>query len=135
MSEHSHHIEVKQGSEKSFGLVFAAVFLIIALFPLLGDGAPRYSLMGVAAVLAVLAFVFPRIFRLPNKLWFKFGLLLGMVMTPVVMFIVYCITIVPMGLVLKMRGKDPLKRKLEPEAESYWIERTGDDMQPMKNQF
>ena len=135
MSEHSHHIEVKLGSEKNFGLVFALVFLIVALFPLLGEGSVRYIPLGISAALAVLAFVFPPVFRIPNKLWFRFGLLLGSIMTPVVMGVVYFTTIVPMGLVMKMRGKDLLNTKLDPERKSYWHERTPDDMQSMKNQF
>ena len=82
----------------------------------------------------MLAFVAPQILVLPNKLWFKFGILLGSIIAPVIMALVYFITVLPTGLIMPFLGKDLLKLKLDKNAKSYWIERK-EPMGSMKNQF
>ena len=134
MSEHSSHFEVKQGSERSFGVVFTVVFAVFGLWPLLSGGSPRIVLLSLGAVFLVLAFLAPRVLEVPNRLWFKLGMLLGAIVAPIVMALVYFIAVVPMGLWVRARGKDLLSMKLDKSAKSYWIERT-DRMQSMKNQF
>ncbi len=134
MSEHSSHFEVKQGSERSFGVVFTVVFAVFGLWPLLSGGSPRIVLLSLGAVFLVLAFLAPRVLEVPNRLWFKLGMLLGAIVAPIVMALVYFIAVVPMGLWVRARGKDLLNIKLDKSAKSYWIERT-DRMQSMKNQF
>jgi len=82
----------------------------------------------------LLAFVAPKVLTRPNRLWFKFGILLGSVIAPVVMTLVYFATVLPIGLIMRLLGKDLLKQKLDKNAKSYWIERK-EPMGSMKNQF
>jgi len=121
-------------SEKSFGNVFAVVFFLIALYPLLDGGDPQLWAVGVAFLLAAVAYLAPRLLALPNKLWFKLGMALGAVITPIVMGLVYFTTVVPVGLVMRLMGKDLLQQKLDAEAKSYWIERK-QPVGSMKDQF
>lgn len=135
MSEIKGHIEVKRGSDRNFGLVFATVFAIIALLPLVfGSGSPRYWLLAIGMVFLLIAILRPSIFQKPNILWFKFGLFLGAIIAPIVMGIIYFITLVPIGIVMRLAGKDLLSLKIDPDAKSYWVERV-ESQDSMKNQF
>jgi hypothetical protein len=71
---------------------------------------------------------------LPNKLWFKFGIFLGSIIAPIVILIVYFITVIPTGLIMRLLGKDLLRQKLDKNTKSYWIERR-EPIGSMKNQF
>nr|WP_171209634.1 MULTISPECIES: SxtJ family membrane protein [unclassified Ruegeria] len=122
------------GTERNFGVVFAVVFLIIALWPLTGDGGVRIWAIVVAAVFLAVAFLAPKVLKWPNWLWFKFGLLLGAIVAPIVMALVFLTTFVTIGVLLRLFGKDLLGQKLDPETDSYWINRT-DLPNSMKNQF
>ncbi len=134
MAERDSFAEVKMGSERSFGLVFAGVFLIVGLFPLLGDGAVRWWSVAIAAAFAVIAFAIPKILAAPNRLWFKFGMFLGGIVAPIVMALLFFLTVLPTGMIMRMLGKDLLRQRLDKNAKSYWIERT-EPMGSMKNQF
>ena len=134
MSEVDSHIEIKQGSEKSFGIVFSIVFLIVALFPLIDSDEFHTWALVVSVIFLLLTFTAPQVFSLPNKLWFKFGILLGSIVAPIIMALVYFTTVLPTGLIMRLLGKDLLKQKLDKNAKSYWIERT-EPMSSMKNQF
>ena len=134
----AHNDDIKMGSERGFGIVFGVVFLIIALWPLWKGGEVRLWAIGVGAVFLVLAFVYPVILRPLNRVWFKFGLLLGKIMTPIVMGFLFLVTFVPMAFIVRVIAKkDLLRLKLEPESASYWIQRTppGPEPSSMKNQF
>ena len=109
MSESTSHIVTEQGSEKSFGIVFSVVFLIVALYPLTDSQEFHLWAVIVSAIFLLLAFAAPKILTLPNKLWFKFGMLLGSIIAPVVMALVYLITVLPTGLIMRLLGKDLLK--------------------------
>lgn len=122
------------GSDRSFGLVFAAFFALIGLYPLVHAQAPRTWSLAVGAAFLAAAILVPRALNLPNKLWFKFGLMVGKVMTPVVMTLIYALTVVPIGILLRFMGKDLLRLERQPAAKSYWIERSG-DIGSMKRQF
>ena len=128
------HIQASQGSEKSFGVVFSIVFLIVALYPLANSEDLRIWALIVSAIFLLLAFVAPNVLSLPNKLWYKFGILLGSIIAPIVMALVYFLTVLPTGLVLRLLGKDLLRQKLDKNAKSYWIDRT-EPVGSMKNQF
>ena len=134
MSEIASHVSTEQSSEKSFGVVFSIVFLIVALYPLINSESLRIWALVVSIIFFLLAFLAPKILVLPNKLWFKFGLLIGSIVAPIVMTLVYFVTVVPTGLIMRLLGKDLLKQKLDNNAKSYWIERT-EPMGSMKNQF
>ena len=134
MSEISSHVPTEQSSEKSFGVVFSIVFLIIALYPLITSEGLRIWALVVSIIFFLLAFVAPKVLVLPNKLWFKFGLLIGSIVAPIVMAFVYFFTVLPTGLIMRLLGKDLLKQKLDKNAKSYWVKRS-EPMGSMKNQF
>lgn len=136
MSELTSHTatDSERSSPKSFGIVFFIVFLIIALYPLINSEGFRIWALVTSFVFLLLAFVAPKTLSIPNYLWFKFGLLLGSIIAPIVMALVYFVTVIPTGLIMRLLGKDLLKKKLDKNASSYWIERSK-PMGPMKNQF
>ena len=134
MSEIASHVSTEQSSEKSFGVVFSIVFLIVALYPLINSESLRIWALVVSIIFFLLAFLAPKILVLPNKLWFKFGLLVGSIVVPIVMTLIYFVTVLPTGLIMRLLGKDLLKQKLDKNAKSYWIERK-EPMGSMKNQF
>ncbi len=125
----------KGSSDRSFGLVFAAAFAVLAAWPLLhGEVVRRWALVPAAAF-AALAFAAPRVLAPLNRVWMRFGLLLGRVMNPLVLGLLFFPVVTPMGLVMRLLGKDPLRRCLEPKAASYWIERRPPGPVPMSRQF
>ena len=130
--------EVVEGSsDRSFGLVFAAVFSLITFLPLLHGGAVRWWSLGVAALFGVLALVRPALLALPNRLWMKLGLLLGAIVSPIALGILFYLVFTPMGLAMRLFGKDPMRLRFEPQAASYWIRREppGPPPQSMTQQF
>lgn len=129
------HIE--GSSDRVFGLVFAAVFLIIAGWPLFHGGAIRWWSVGVAIVFALVALVKPALLTGLNRLWMKLGILLGKVVSPIALGILFYVVITPIGMVIRLTGKDPLRLKFEPDADSYWIPREPPGPPPgsMNNQF
>ena len=134
MSKIASHISTARSSEKSFGIVFSIVFLIVALYPLINSESLRIWALVVSIIFFLLAFLAPKILVLPNKLWFKFGLLLGSIFAPIVMAFVYFVTVLPTGLIMRLLGKDLLKQKLDKNAKSYWVKRS-EPMGSMKNQY
>ncbi len=129
--------EVEGSSDRAFGYVFAAVFLIIAAWPLLHSGTPRWWSVGVAAAFALVAIVKPVLLAGANKLWMKFGLLLAKVVSPIALGILFYLVFMPIGLLMRVSGKDPLRLKFDPAAQSYWIPREPPGPPPtsMTNQF
>jgi hypothetical protein len=128
--------DVEMGSDRGLGFVFAAVFAVIALWPLIHGEYPRLWATIVALAFLLVALVRPKLLHPLNIVWFRFGLLLGAVVTPVVMALLYVTTIVPIGIILRLRGKDLLSLKREPERNSYWITRQpGPEPGTMKRQF
>lgn len=125
------------GSERGFGLVFATVFAIIAAWPLMSGGGVRWWAAAVAGAFLVLALVVPQLLAPLNRLWFRFGLVLHRVVTPVIMGILFFLTVLPTGLMLRLFRKDPLSLRFDPAAKSYWIAREppGPSPETMRNQF
>ena len=128
---------VEGSTDRSFGLVFAVVFLVIAGIPLLHGEAIRWWSVGVAAAFALAALVKPALLAGLNRLWMKLGILLGKVVSPIALGILFYIVITPIGTMIRLTGKDPLRLKFDPDAESYWIPREPPGPPPgsMKNQF
>ncbi len=125
------------GSDRSFGFVFAVVLGAVALLPLWDGRVPHWWVLAMAAVFLVLAIAAPRLLRPLNRLWHRFGLLLARLMNPLVLGLLFYFVITPIGLVMRMAGKDPLRLRWQPKSESYWIERAppGPEPETMKNQF
>lgn len=130
--------EVEGGSDRSFGLVFFAAFSIYGLWPLLREPRSiRVWALGVGAVFLLLAFVAPKVLSPLNEVWTKLGLVLGRIVNPIVMGLLFFFTIAPIGIFMRLMGKDGLNRSLDKEADSYWMERKppGPPPESMKNQF
>jgi hypothetical protein len=127
---------VRPSSERSFGLVMAAVFAVLTLINFWHGGRAWPWTAGVAALFFFFAWVRPAALKLLNLIWFKFGLILHKVINPVVMVLVFFGTVLPTGLIMRALGKDPLRLKRQPNAKTYWIERLpGPAPESMKDQF
>ena len=125
--------DIKLGSNKSFGLVFFVVFLLISLYPLLNDENIRLWSLIVSIIFLVLGILNSVLLSPLNKLWFKFGILLGKIISPIIMGIIFFLVVTPIGLIMRLLGKDVLNLKYN-NYKSYWIEKTGPKSK-MKNQF
>jgi saxitoxin biosynthesis operon SxtJ-like protein len=131
------HSSIEVGSSRSFGLVFATVFALIGLLPLVSEGSVRLWSLIIAGVFFLIAIIVPHILQPLNLLWFKFGLLLGRIVNPIVMLLIYIIAILPIGLILRLFGKDLLLRKFDSSQSSYWIVRepAGPEPKSLEEQF
>lgn len=129
--------DVKIGSERSFGLVIAAVLCVIAGIRLWHGTSDAAYLLAAAAILAACAVIAPRLLKPLNHLWFRFGLLLHAVVTPIIMGLMFYTTITPIGWLMRAVGKRPLALQFDPDAKSYWIHRTppGPARDSFSNQF
>ncbi len=127
----------KVGSNRSFGVVFVVVFALIGLFPLVREEAIRIWALAVSAAFLLPTIVYPQALSPLNKLWFRFGMLLGRIINPLVMFIMYALVMVPVGLVLKLMRKDLLRLKLDARSPTYWNQRAppGPTAESLKDQF
>ena len=112
--------EIKTSSNKSFGLVFFVIFIIIALWPLLNDGNIRMWSIIVSIIFLILGLLNSKILTPFNKLWMRLGALLGIIVSPIVMGVVYFGIITPIGLIMKLFGKDVLNLKLDKNKKTYW---------------
>ena len=125
--------DVKIGSNRSFGIVFFIVFLIIATYPLInGDELRLWSLI-TSIVFLFLGLVNSKMLNPLNKLWFKFGIFLGKIISPFVMGVIFFLVVTPIGLLMRLLKKDLLNLKFNNNS-SYWIEKT-EPKSKMKNQF
>ena len=125
------------GSDKAFGVVFCAVFVVIALYPLVAGAPVRLWALGLAALFLIAAFFLPRVLSPLNRAWTRIGMAMHRVVSPVALFVVFCLAVLPTGLLMRLLGKDLLRLRLEPESDTYWIERSppGRSDQQMKKQF
>jgi len=110
-------------NERVFSYLFTLFFLILGLFPLLHGNSVKLVFFFVAIIFLLVGLVLPRLFTLPNKLWIKLGQLLGIITTPIVLSIIYLISVIPISFILKLFGKDVIDEKINPEKKSYWIKR------------
>ena len=125
--------KIKISSNKSFGLVFFVFFLTISLFPLFKYGNIRIWAIIPAIIFLILGLLNSPILSPLNKIWFKFGILLGSFLSPIVISVVFFIVVTPTSLIIKMFGKDILGLKRH-KKKSYWVERSSINSK-MKNQF
>ena len=125
--------DVKINSNKSFGIVFFVVFLLIALYPLTNGGEIRIWSVIISLIFLILGLLNSKILAPFNKLWFKFGMFLGKIISPLIMGIIFFLVVTPIGLLMRLLGKDLLNLKYN-DKQSYWIEKDGPKSK-MKNQF
>ena len=125
--------DIKIGSNRSFGIVFFVVFLIISTYPLInGDELRLWSLI-ISIVFLFFGLVNSKILNPLNKLWFKFGIFLGKIISPLVMGIIFFLVVTPIGLLMRLLNKDLLNLRFN-NSGSYWIKKT-EPKSKMKNQF
>ena len=118
-----HKSKIKIGSNRNFGLVFFFVFLIVGFWPLLNGEVPRIWSVIIAVIFLILGLMNSKILTPLKILWFKFGLFLGGIVSPIVMGIVFFFVITPIGLFMKLIGKDLLNNKYDKDKKTYWIKR------------
>ena len=134
MFENISHYKIKAGTERGFGLVFAAVFVVIGLYPVLQDQDIKLWAFIIALIFLFFGIFLPKALIVPNKLWFKFGILLGAIVSPIIMGIIFFLAVIPTGIIMRLIGKDILNQKIKKSVKSYWIKRT-ENLTSMKNQF
>ena len=125
--------DIKISTNKSFGVVFFVVFFLISVYPLLNAENIRFWSLIVAIIFLTLGLLNSKILTPLNKIWFKFGLLLGSIVSPIVMGIIFFFVVTPISLIMRILGKDILNLKWN-NANSYWIKKSGPKSK-MKNQF
>ena len=125
--------DVKISSNRSFGIVFFSVFLLIALYPLMFSGEVRLWSLIISFTFLALGLLNSRILYPLNKLWFNFGIFLGKLISPLIMGLIFFLVVTPIGLIMRLLGKDVLNLKYN-KNRSYWIKKNGPKSK-MKNQF
>ena len=125
--------EIKIGSNKSFGIVFFIVFLLVAIYPLINNSEIRIWSLITAVIFLILGLTNSKVLTPLNKLWFKFGLLLGKIVSPLIMGIIFFLVVTPTAFIMRIIGKDLLNLKFN-DKKTYWIEKT-EPKSKMKNQF
>ena len=123
-----------KSSNRSFGVLFFVVFLAIAFWPMLNDGAPNYYLILLSLIFLILGLINSKILSPLNKGWIKFGEILGKIIAPIVMAIVYFLILTPISLLVRLFGKDLIGMKFSNNIKSYWIKRKK-DLGTMDKQF
>ena len=126
--------KIKISSNRSFGIVFFIFFLIISMYPLLNNSDIRLGYFFLAILFLILGILNSKLLSPLNQLWFKFGILLGKVMSPLVMALIFFFVVTPTAIIMRIIGKDLLNLKFNNKIMSYWINKT-DANDDMKNQF
>lgn len=124
-------------TDRNFGFVMAAFLAIVGLWPLAFGGVVRVWALMPATVFLAFALLRPRALSGLNRLWMRLGVLLNRVVSPLALGAVFFLTVLPIGALMRLSGKDPLRLKYDPAAQSYWIPREppGPDPQTLTNQF
>ena len=126
-------MKVKIGSNRSFGIVFFIVFLVVALWPILNNGDIRIWSLIISIIFLVLGILNSKLLNPLNILWFKFGMFLGKIISPIIMLLVFFVVVTPISLFLKIFKKDILSLKKN-NSNTYWKKKSDYDTS-MKNQF
>tara|TARA_B100000965_G_scaffold23921_1_gene17961 strand:- start:365 stop:748 length:384 start_codon:yes stop_codon:yes gene_type:complete len=125
--------DIKIGSNRSFGIFFFVVFFLIGLYPLIIGGEIRIWSVIISSIFLLLSLLNSKILSPLNKIWFRFGIFLGKIISPLIMIIIFFLVVTPIGLIIRLFGKDVLNLKYN-NNQSYWIEKKGPKSK-MKNQF
>ena len=129
--------EIKGASDRSFGLVFTAAFALMGVWPLLHGRPVRSWALGISAGFLAVTLARASLLHPLNRIWTRFGLLLHHIVNPIVTGLVFFLVVSPIAFLFRLRGKDPLRLRKDPDAESYWIHRRppGPSPDSMINQF
>jgi hypothetical protein len=125
-------INIKRKDNITFGILFFFLFLIIGLYPLKSNGTIRIWSVLFSLAFLVITIIRPNLFTFLNKSWIKFGILLGKIISPIVMGLIFFFVVTPIGILVRILKKDVMG--LKRGAASYWINRE-DKLQSMKKQF
>ena len=125
--------DIKISSNRNFGIVFFIVFLIIGLWPILNDNEIRNWSLIISLIFLILGIFDSKILTPLNKIWFKFGILLGNFIAPIMMSVIFFLVVTPTGIIMRLLGKDLINLKMN-KNKTYWIEKK-DIKSSMKNQF
>jgi hypothetical protein len=127
----------KMGSDRNFGVVFAVFFLILGVLPSVSGDPLRLWAFIASGVLFALALVAPQLLAIPNRVWYRIGLLLGKVVTPILMGALFLTAIIPVAFVLRLFGKDLLRLERQSGLRTYWLPKTKSAVTPasLKDQF
>ena len=126
-------MKIKISSNRSFGIVFAIVFLLISFWPILNEGQIRLWSIIISIIFLILGLLNSKLLKPLNILWFKFGIFLGKIISPLVMGIIFFFVVTPIAVLMRLLKKDLLNLKFTNKT-SYWIEKN-DPKSKMKNQF
>ena len=126
-------INIKRKDNITFGILFFILFLIIGLYPLKSGGTTRIWSLVLSLAFLIITIIRPNLFTFLNKLWIQFGILLGKIISPLVMGLVFFFVVTPIGILIRMLKKDVMG--LKRGAPSYWINREDKKVQSMKKQF
>jgi hypothetical protein len=124
---------MNKSSNKSFGVVFFLVFLVIGLYPLLNDGNIRILFIIISFLFLLLGILNSKILTPLNNIWFKFGIILGQIVSPIIMLMIFFTIVTPIGCIMRLMNKDVLNLKFN-KNNSYWIAKSGPKSK-MKDQF
>src|SRR5579863_4670272 len=130
--------KIKGSSDRSFGLVIAAGFAVVALLPLLhAPHQPRWWAFAIAIAFALSALLWPKRLGVLNRLWLRFGLLLSAVVSPIILGLLFYTTLLPIGVLMRVFGKDPLRLRADRTSGTYWVQRVSPSAatNSMKHQF
>jgi len=125
--------KIKLPSNRSFGIVFFIVFALIALWPLFNNSEIRYWSLSISIIFLLLGVLNSKLLTPLNKIWFKFGIVLGSFISPIILGIIYFLIVTPTGFIMRILGKDILNLK-QNNKNSYWLEKNNKN-NSMKNQF
>jgi hypothetical protein len=125
-------VKIKKKDNITFGILFFILFLIIGLWPLISSGAIRIWSIILSLIFLIITIIKPNLFTFLNKLWVKFGIILGKIISPIIMSLIFFFVVTPIGMLVKILRKDVMG--LKRGKSSYWINRE-DKLQSMKKQF
>jgi len=115
--------KIKISSNRSFGIVFFVVFFVLGLYPIISNGNINIYFLTTAILFLVLGLLNSKILYPLNYIWFKLGIFLGLVISPIVMGVIFFAVVTPTGLIMRLAGKDLLKKKFSKSKDTYWIKR------------
>jgi hypothetical protein len=128
---------IRGSSDRTFGLVIGLAFAVFTFYPLRHGGHIRIPLLVLSGGFLIVALLRPSLLHEVNRAWTSLGLLLSKIVNPVVMTILFFLVFAPVGILMRLLGKDPLRLKLDPQSKTYWIARQsmGPETESMSRQF